>query len=347
MKRLLADSQLNFLVGINLLVMLCATWLSHGDFVDPYNLQSMAAQVPELALLGIGVMLSMISGNGGIDLSGIALANLAGVAAVTVLAPLVQPDDSPWLYTSAFVAVALSVGILGGMLNGALIAFVNLTPILCTLGTQLLFSGITVVLSKGTSVRVPSAEPLLALGNGQVAGVPVAFIVFALLALAIGVVLKYSPFGIRLFLLGTNPKAARYAGIPQHRLLLWTYSLCGLLAGVAGVLIASRNMSVKWDYGRSYLLIAILIAVMAGVRPEGGYGRMICLFFSATSLQLLSSMFNFIGVSNFFRDFAWGLLLLLFLAFSGFRFKTFKIFQSRTGAPSSQTPPASTANPRG
>jgi simple sugar transport system permease protein len=87
------------------------------------------------------------------------------------------------------------------------------------------------------------------------------------------------------------------------------------MAGVAGVLIASRNINVKWDYGQSYLLIAILITVMAGVKPEGGYGRMTCLFLSTTALQLLSSMLNFLDVSNFFRDCAWGALLLIFLAF--------------------------------
>ena len=74
----------------------------------------------------------------------------------------------------------------------------------------------------------------------------------------------------------------------------------------------------KWDYGNSYVLIAILIAVMAGVRPEGGYGRVICVVLSATSLQILSSLFTFMDISNFFRDLAWGVLLLVFLATSGF-----------------------------
>jgi simple sugar transport system permease protein len=352
MKGAWTDAQLNFLVGINLLVLLSATALSRGQFIDPYNLQSMTAQVPELALLALGVMLSMISGNGGIDLSGIALANLAGVAAATLLAPLLSAEEAPLLYSAAFVGIALLTGLLGGVLNGALIAFLNLTPILCTLGTQLLFSGLAVVLSKGTAMRVANAEPLHALGNGDLMGVPNGFVLFLVIALLIGVMLKYSPFGVRLFLLGTNQKAARYAGLPQRQLIVGTYALCGLLAGVAAVLIASRNLGVKWDYGRSYLLIAILIAVMAGVKPEGGYGRVICLFFSATSLQLLSSMFNFLDVSNFFRDCAWGLLLLLFLAFSGFKFKSFglhptQVLSRRSSASPKQTPPASSSHSRG
>jgi len=140
--------------------------------------------------------------------------------------------------------------------------------------------------------------------------------------------------------MGTNPKAARYAGFSQTQLLVTTYGLSGLMAGVAGVLIASRNINVKWDYGQSYLLIAILITVMAGVKPEGGYGRMTCLFLSATALQLLSSMLNFADMSNFFRDCAWGLLLLVFLAIS--RYDIGSLFKRHAPAITSsvQSPPA-------
>lgn len=310
-----ADPQLVFLVGINLLVLLSASLLSKGAFIDPYNLQSMAAQLPELGLLAIGVMLAMSSGNGGIDLSGIALANLSGVFSATVVTAFVNVDEAPVLFTLAFAGIAICTGLVGGVVNGLLISRLGLTPILCTLGTQLLFTGLAVVLSGGPSVRVGNTDLLMEIGNGLWFGVPISFLIFLLIALVVGAVLKYSPFGIRLFLMGTNPKAARFAGFAQERLLITTYALCGTMAGVAGVLIASRNVNVKWDYGQSYLLIAILITVMAGVKPEGGYGRMTCLFLSTTALQLLSSMLNFLDVSNFFRDFAWGALLLIFLAF--------------------------------
>jgi simple sugar transport system permease protein len=141
------------------------------------------------------------------------------------------------------------------------------------------------------------------------------YVTIAIAAL-IGVGLRFSPFGVRLYLLGSNAKAARYAGFASRRILLVTYTVCGLLASVAGFIIAARISSLKWDYGSSYVLIAILIVVMAGVRPDGGYGRIICVVLSATALQLLSSMFNFLDISNFFRDCAWGLLLLIFLAVS-------------------------------
>ena len=334
------DPQLIFLVGINLLVLAVGAAISRGAFVDPYNLQSMAGQLPELGLLAIGVMLAMSSGNGGIDLSGIALANLSGVTSATLVASLVSVDNSPTLFTVFFIGVALIVGLLGGVFNGLLIARIGLTPILCTLGTQLLFTGLAVVLSGGPSVRVGSADALMNIGNGLVLGVPISFLIFFGIALLIGMVLKFSPFGIRLFLMGTNPKAARYAGFSEGRLFVTTYGLSGLLAGVAGVLIASRNVNVKWDYGQSYLLIAILITVMAGVKPQGGYGRMTCLFLSATALQLLSSMLNFADMSNFFRDCAWGLLLLVFLAISRYDIGAFFTRSAPSINSSVRSPPA-------
>jgi simple sugar transport system permease protein len=319
-----ADRQLTFLLLVNLAIVVLATAWSRGQFVGADNLQSMASQVPELGLLAVGVMLTMVSGNGGIDLSGVALANLAGVAAGLLSPLLFSPDASPVAYTVCFVVLCLSMGLMGGLGNGLLIAKGGLTPILATLGTQLLFTGIAVVLTNGSTVRMGYVEPLSAIGNETVMGVPNAFLIFLLVVVVLALVLKHTAYGVRLYLMGTNPKAARYAGIPLTRMLVTTYGISGLLAALSGVIIASRTASVKWDYGSSYLLITILITVMAGVRPAGGYGRMACLFFSAIALQVLSSSFNLMGISNFFRDCAWGALLLLFLASSNFDFKRWR-----------------------
>ena len=318
MTRLFADRQLNFLLLTNAVVLVAATLMAGADFVSLYNLQSMAAQVPELGLLALGVMLAMISGNGGIDLSGIALANLSGMIAGLLTAMAVSPDDAPLIYTLVFLSIAVGVGLVGGMLNGALIAWAGLTPILATLGTQLLFTGVAVVLTNGSALRLGYIEPLDDFGNATMLGIPLCFALFLAIAGVIAAVLRFSPFGVHLYLLGTNAKAARYAGIAYRQVVFITYTVCGVLASVAGAIIAARTSSVKWDYGSSYVMIAILIVVAAGVRPAGGYGRLICVVLSATALQLLSSMFNFLNVSNFFRDCAWGLMLLLFLAVSRF-----------------------------
>jgi simple sugar transport system permease protein len=278
----------------------------------------MANQLPEIGLLAIGVMLAMCAGNGGIDLSGISLANLSGVLSAVVVAGMFSSVENEFAFSVAFIVGAVLIGLAGGVINGVLISKLGITPILCTLGTQMAFTGLAVVVSAGRAVTVGSPEPLSSIGNGYVLELPISFLIYIAAALLIAAILRYTRFGFWLMLMGTNPKAAEYAGFPTDRVVIATYAISGTLSGLAGVIIAARNVNVKWDYGTSYLLIAILIAVMAGVRPEGGYGRVVNVVLAAIALQLLSSMLNFGGLSNFVRDFAWGALLLAFLAVARF-----------------------------
>ncbi|TNB48905.1 ABC transporter permease [Martelella lutilitoris] len=307
------DGQLLVLAVMNLGLLAIGALISGGTFLSIFNLQSMATQVPEIGLLAIGVALAMCAGNGGIDLSGISLANLAGVVSAIIVTSFLDPYDQPMTFTATFALIAVLVGCLGGLINGLLISFVGITPILCTLGTQMAFTGLAVIVSGGRAVTVGDPDPLYNIGNGFIFAVPIGFIIFIAVATVIGLAVRYTPYGKWLMLGGSNLKAATFAGFPKRAVITTTYTLSGLLAGIAGVIIAARNVNVKWDYGTSYLLIAILVAVMAGVRPQGGYGRIICVVLSAIALQLMSSLLNFGGFSNFVRDFAWGALLLAFL----------------------------------
>ncbi|OCJ09336.1 sugar ABC transporter permease [Rhizobium sp. AC44/96] len=306
--------QLAMLLVINGLLLVAGALISGGSFLSVFNLQSMASQVPEIGLLAIGVMLAMCAGNGGIDLSGIALANLSGVLSAVIVSSFVSVSESGTAFSLLFIAGTLFVGLAGGVINGLLISRLNITPILCTLGTQMAFMGLAVVVSGGKAVTVGSPALLSSIGNDMIAAVPISFLVFVLVAGVVAALLKFTPYGLWLMLMGTNPKAAVYAGFPKNRVIIGTYAISGILSGLVGIIIAARNVNVKFDYGSSYLLIAILIAVMAGVKPEGGYGRVVCVVLSAIALQLMSSLLNFGGLSNFVRDFAWGLLLLTFLA---------------------------------
>jgi len=334
------SGQLIMLMAINVLLLIVGAAISGGSFLSIFNLQSMASQLPEIALLAIGVMLAMCAGNGGIDLSGIALANLSGVLSAVIVSSFLSVNEAETAFSLAFILGAVAIGFLGGVINGLLISKLNITPILCTLGTQLPFMGLAVVVSGGKAVTVGSPALLSSIGNDMVAAVPISFLVFMLVAGVVAALLKFTPYGLWLMGMGTNPKAAVYAGFPRSRVLIATYALSGTLSGLAGVIIAARNVNVKFDYGSSYLLIAILIAVMAGVRPEGGYGRVICVVMSAIALQLMSSLLNFGGFSNFVRDFAWGVLLLTFLAVGRYQIISFLLPGGKANTPSVPIPQA-------
>jgi simple sugar transport system permease protein len=109
---------------------------------------------------------------------------------------------------------------------------------------------------------------------------------------------------------GANPLAAQFAALDINRLLIKVYVLSGGLSAMAGMLIMSRANSAKADYGSSYLLLAVLIAVLGGVNPYGGYGKIIGVVLAVLSMQFLSSGLNMLQVSNFARELIWGLLLI-------------------------------------
>jgi len=212
--------------------------VSGGTFLSSFNLQSMATQVPEIGLLAIGVMLAMCAGNGGIDLSGIANANMSSVASGIFTLTLFDPYQNPMSFTVIFAIGCMIVGLLSGVLNGIIISRFSITPILATLGTQMLFTGFAVVLSGGRSVTVGAPDPLYELGNGLFLGAPISFLIFILIGIILGIVLKFTPYGMRLMLTGSNPKAAIYSGFPIERIIITTYAISGLLAGIAGIIIA-------------------------------------------------------------------------------------------------------------
>jgi simple sugar transport system permease protein len=320
----LNDNHIRFLLIANVAILVVAALVSSGQFLDPFNLRSMAKQLPEIALLAMGIMLAMIAGNGGIDLSVVSVANLSAVTAGLVSKATLNvngniPPERGASFMLLFIAVALAVGILCGLVNGLLIAKVGFAPILATLGTQLTFTGLAVALSGGPAVSLGYVEPFVQIGSGYIfKWIPVSFIIFMVVALALTWVLTRSPFGLRLYLMGSNAKAAHYTGINNSRILMFTYLTSAVLAATAGIIIASGASSAKWDYGTSYLLIAILIAVMGGINPDGGYGKITGLVLAAVALQLLQTTLSAVGANNFLKDFFWGLLLLLSVVFTNF-----------------------------
>jgi simple sugar transport system permease protein len=207
-------------------------------------------------------------------------------------------------------AAALAGGAAAGLFNGVLIAYLGLPPILATLGSGLVFTGLAVAFTGGTAVM--GLPPSVAwLGNGNLAGVPAPLIVFALLAAGLSFVLSRTGFGLKVQMYGANPLAARYAAVDIERLLLKVYVASGMLAAVAGLVIMSRANSAKADYGQSYTLLAVLIAVLGGVNPYGGYGRVIGVVLAVLTMQFLSSGLNMLQVNNFAREMIWGVLLML------------------------------------
>ena len=263
------------LIALGVLVLMTA--LNGERFLLPQNLTSMAFQFPEFAILALAMTVAMLTG--GIDLSVVGAANLSAVIAATVMSSFAGDGSGLGIVLAASV-LALLVGLAAGLVNGVMVAVLGLPPAASWLG---------------------NAAPF---------GIPMPLIVFALLALLVGLILQRTPFGLKTRLFGTNPLAARYAAMDVRATLLKVYALCGTFSAVSGLIVMSRANSAKADYGSSYLLLAVLIAVLGGVNPYGGTGRVIGVVIAVVTMQMLSSGLNLLGVTNFAREMIWGALLI-------------------------------------
>ncbi|MGA2477224.1 MAG: ABC transporter permease [Spirochaetia bacterium] len=310
--------------------------LAPKQFLRGTNIQQMAFQLPEFGVLALAMMLAMLTG--GIDLSITTSSVLSGiVAAITLLsvasrgrldisiilkgimagenpvAAMVQQmpfDGRMLLIILLTVVVALGVGAACGLLNGFLVAVVRIPPILATLGTMKLFEGISYVLTVGSPIK-NFPKPFLFLGSGLLLHIPMPMVIFIVCALLVTVLLNRTSLGFSIYAVGMNPIAAKFSGIRNRGVLVRTYLTSGLLAGVAALLIMSRVDSIKVGYGSSYQLQTILVCILGGVSTIGGSGNIADVFLSILMLRIISSGFNIAGLSEYFRNVIWGLLLVL------------------------------------
>lgn len=276
-----------------------------GRLFTGASLRSMAFQVPELGILSLAMMVPLLSG--GLDLSIISTANLVALTIAFIMKSMVPTDPGlAWVaWQIAAILAGLAVAVLIGAVNGVLIAYLEVSPILTTLGAMTLIKGISIGLTHG-EVLSSFPAPIVYIGNGSIAEVPVVVVIFIAVAAVMALILNRTPFGQILHMLGSNEAATRYSGVDTRRVLVRVYVTSSLLAAVAGVVMMARFNSANAAYGESYLLVTILAAVLGGVSPSGGFGKVAGLVLALVILQLISTAFNLLNFSQFLTLGIWG-----------------------------------------
>ncbi len=297
------DGNILRLLAIFVIIIAVSGITKGTSFLNVGNLQSMAKTLTEYGLMAVGCGITMISG--GIDLSTVYIANLCGI-----LAGLTMNESSSSIVLA--IIVALVVGALCGIFNGFLVSVLKIPAMLATLGTYQLYMGIAVVASKGSTVS--GVTSFSSFAYMTVAGIPMPFIVFILMIIVISFIMGKTKFGKRVHLVGTNEKASKFAGINNVSVLIRAYMLSGIVSAVAGLLSLSRINSAKADFGSSYTMQTILISVLGGINPDGGFGSIPGVAIAVLILQMLSSYLNmFPSISNYYRDLIWGVALIAVL----------------------------------
>ena len=290
--------------------------LAVPGFASAGTLQSVMFQLPELGLLSLAMVIPLISG--GLNLAIIATANQAALLVTWVMTILLGAGTGDAVAIAGGLSAGLGLCVVIGLATGALVAFTGVHPILVTLGTKSLIDGISIYLTRG---KVLSGLPEIygRVGNAAVLGIPVPFLVLIAAALGAALLLRRTAFGVGVFMIGSNLEATRYSAVDVRRVLVGVYLSSSVLCFVAACLTLARFNSASADYAQSYLLVTILAAVLGGVDPFGGFGRVLGLMAALAVLQVIASGCNLIGLNDYLKLFLWGMTLIAVIALQSWR----------------------------
>ncbi|WP_181772843.1 ABC transporter permease [Amycolatopsis pittospori] len=246
-----------------------------ANFLTVGNFRTQLIQAAPVLVVALGM--ALVIGTEGVDLS---------VGAVMALSAALIP-----LYLGAgtlpAVAIALAAGLAAGALNGVLVAKIGIQPIVATLALLVGGRGLALVLADSQLVQLHD-ETFLALGTGEVLGIPVSVLIAAVLAVLMAALVGKTAFGRRLVAIGGNRRASVLAGLPVTRVLIGVYAICGLLAALAGVLSTARlGAGDPADAGLLMELSAITAVVVGGTPLTGGRVRILGTVMGVLLMQLV------------------------------------------------------------
>lgn len=306
----------NLLLLLILAVAVTLVSMKQANFFSFGTLESICYQLPEMGLLTMAMMVAMLSG--GINLSIIASANLSGILMALIMTANVPKGEDNVMIVIAAVAVGIIVSTLAGFLNGVIISYFKIPAMLVTLGMQMLLNGVCLVITKGATISgYPASFKFL--GNGKLGFIPMPFVIFAAVLIVLVVMLKNTPFGPRIYLYGSNNTATGFSGVNDKALLVKTYTLSGIITGLAAVVLTSRFNSAAAGYAESFLMQSILIAVLGGISPNGGKGKVSGMVLGVIIIQVVASGLNILRISSYLTTAVYGVILLAAVAFRSYK----------------------------
>jgi len=278
------------------------------NFLKATNLLNVANQIAVIAIVAIGMTLVILTG--GIDLSVGSLIALSSVAGAVVIRDVCGGQEAGTVGMLAGAAAGLVICGVAGLLSGGVITLFGIPPFIATLGMMLVASGSAYILAEGQSInQVPDA--FVWLGRGaDLAGLPNAVVLMLLLYAAAHIVMSRTTFGRYVYAVGGNAEAARLSGVPVRRVLLSVYVICGLLAGLGGIVMASQLKSGAPTYGQMYELYVIAAVVVGGTSLSGGEGRVLGTLVGALIIAVIQNGMNLTGVESYTQKVVLGLVIL-------------------------------------
>lgn len=284
-----------------ILLLICILFTSlTPNFLTAGNLVNILRQASINIVLATGMTFVILTG--GIDLS---VGSILGVSAVVAVLVSLLPALG-W----AAVPAALLTGLLLGLVNGALIALLDLPPFIVTLGALTALRGAAYLVANGTTVINRNLN-FAWVGNSYLGPFPWLVVIALLTVLASWFVLRQTVLGVQIYAVGGNQRAARLTGIKVNRVLLFVYGVSGLLAGLAGIMSASRLYSATGMLGNGYELDAIAAVILGGTSFTGGIGTMPGTLLGALIIAVLNNGLTLLNMSYFWQLVVKGLVIIV------------------------------------
>ncbi len=309
-RRLRAAAVFDHMPLLALIILGLGIALLSDRFLSPMNITNILLQASVMSVVAMGMTFVIISG--GFDLSvGSVVATSGSVAAWVMLETNVVVG----------VAAGVAVGAAVGFVNGFVITRLKVSPFIATLGTMVIVRGIALLITDGRPIVGEDGLPesFLELGRGRFLGVHYLIWVPILLFVAFSWLLHMTAYGRRIFATGGNPEAAFLAGIHVDRVVTSAYVWCGALAGVAGVMLASRLQSGQPTAGEFYELTAIAAVILGGASLYGGEGKLYKSMIGVFIMMVLANGLNLLNVHSYWQRVAVGAVIVAAAAADRFR----------------------------
>jgi rhamnose transport system permease protein len=302
LRRIMASWEV-LLLGVAILIFI-ANSLASPYFLNAWNLSDATFNFTEKAIIAFAMALLIIAGE--IDLSVAAIIALAS----TAMGAAVQMG----IGTPGLAAIGIGTGLLCGAFNGFLVAGLKLPSIVVTIGTMSLFRGISyMVLGDQAYGKYPADFAYF--GQGYVISViSFEFVLFIVMAILFAILLHATNFGRQVYVIGNNPFAARFSGIPVERVKFILFLLTGLMSGIAAVCLTSRLGSTRPSIAQGWELEVVTMVVLGGVSILGGSGTIAGVVIAAFVMGLVTFGLGLLNVPGIVMSIFVGLLLIITIA---------------------------------
>lgn len=263
-----------------------------------------------LGIMAVGQTLVIVAGGEGIDLSVGAVVTLGAIIVFRIV------DGNNALVVPALLVSSLA-GLLIGSINGFGVAIMRIPPLVMTLGMTGVVQGLILVVTGGRPQGASAPIMKTVLSDPWVAGIPGVVFIWAILAVAVWLLLQRTAFGKALYAIGANRNAARLSGVRVERTVILTYGLSGLFAAIGGFVLLGYTENVFLNLGYQYTLPTIAAVVVGGTSLAGGTGGYVGTMTGALVLRLVESLLLTFSIPEFGRQIVYGLILLVLLSVYG------------------------------